>query len=206
MGYDETLFTVLRSGNEIDLRDPDPAAVSLDDVIGNLAKITRYVGSEQTVAQHCFYVAEHLREQGASKQIQLHGLLHDAQEAYIGDIPRPTKNLDPDFEAILDTYEDAVLDAIYEALDLEQPSSAIEDQVKAADTEVALIELNVLGKEGILRKTVDRFPGWTDNDVDDLLQSTDWWNKRDWRQDGQQSGSLFRERYEMLRTAIDHGA
>lgn len=198
MGYDETLFTVLRSGNEIDLRNPNPDAVDLEDVIGNLAKITRYVGSRQTVAQHCFYVAEHLREQGEDRQVQLHGLLHDAQEAYLGDVPRPTKNLDPDFEAALDRYEDAVLAAIYEALGLELPDEATEERVKRADTELALIELNVLGTDDVLDKTVERFPGWDRADVDELFDATAWWRERDWDEDGERSGELFRERYEEL--------
>lgn len=150
MGYDETLFTVLRSGNEIDLRDPDPAAVTFDDLINNLVSITRYVGSEQNVAQHCLYVAEHLQEQGYEQEIQLHGLLHDIQEAYLGDVPRPTKNLDPSFEQTLHEYEDKVLTAIYEALGLDLPDEETEQSIKQADTEVALIELEVLGTEGVL--------------------------------------------------------
>jgi 5'-deoxynucleotidase YfbR-like HD superfamily hydrolase len=198
MGYDETLFTVLRSGNEIDLRDPDPDAVDLEDVIGNLAKITRYVGSRQTVAQHSFYVAQHLREQGEDEAVQLHGLLHDAQEAYLGDVPRPTKNLDPDFEATLDRYEDAVLAAIYEALGLELPDEATEARVKQADTEVALIELAVLGTDDVLDKTVERFPGWDRADAEKLFDATAWWQERDWDEDGDRSGELFRQRYREL--------
>jgi len=198
MGYDETLFTVLRSGNEIDLRDPDPDAVEIEDVISNLAKITRYVGSQQTVAQHSVYVAEQLREQGEDEILQLHGLLHDAQEAYLGDVPRPTKNLDPGFEATLDRYEDAVLEAIYDALGLELPDAATEERIKQADTKVALIELEVLGTDGVLAQTVERFPGWTRQEADALFERTQWWQNRNWDQDGQRSGDLFRERYREL--------
>ncbi|MDY6777330.1 MAG: hypothetical protein SVU32_01580, partial [Candidatus Nanohaloarchaea archaeon] len=198
MGYEETLFTVLRSGNELDLRDPDPDAVNFDDIVGNLASITRYVGSQQNVAQHCLYVADHLRDQDTSRAVQLHGLLHDAQEAYLGDVPRPTKNLDSSFESTLDQYEEKVLKAIYKALRLEPPSSTVRQRVKQADTEVALIELHVLGTESVLSQTVDRFPGWTQEKARELIDRTDWWQERNWDEDGENAGSLFRKRFNEL--------
>ncbi|MDY6770955.1 MAG: hypothetical protein SV186_03290 [Candidatus Nanohaloarchaea archaeon] len=199
MGYDETMFTVLRSGNELDLADPDPAAVSFDDVVGNLSQITRYVGSDESVAQHCCYVAYHLAEQGYDRSTQLHGLLHDAAEAYLGDVPRPTKNIDPSFEATLADHEDRVLTAIYEALGLELPDATVEDRVKQADTAVALIEMRVLGTDGVVETTVERFPGWDLDRAAELFEATSWWKERDWEEDSDRSGMLYRERFRELR-------
>lgn len=87
------LLTV--SGTRIDLLNPRPEDVALPDIAHALARICRYTGhvraEHYSVAQHSVHVAELLRDQGHSIGIQIQGLLHDAHEAFTGDMASPIK-------------------------------------------------------------------------------------------------------------------
>ncbi len=68
---------------------PDPALVRVADIAHSLAYTCRYRG-------HCsryYSVAEHsvLVSRYVPSHLALEGLLHDAAEAYLGDVPRPLK-------------------------------------------------------------------------------------------------------------------
>ena len=82
------------SGRIVDLNDPDPASIDLDDVATALSRIVRFNGHTKypySVAQHCFLGAAHLHREGgigAARRALLF-LLHDAHETYIGDIATP---------------------------------------------------------------------------------------------------------------------
>ncbi|MBZ4656008.1 MAG: hypothetical protein JG759_556, partial [Thermoanaerobacter sp.] len=54
-------------------------------------------------------VANRLKEKGYDKDIQLYGLLHDASEAYLCDIPRPVKKYLPEYRK----HEINIQDMIY---------------------------------------------------------------------------------------------
>jgi Rad3-related DNA helicase len=75
-----------------------------------LSKICRYAGacpSFYSVAEHSVMVADRLWARTGSRRAARAGLLHDAVEIVIGDIPAPTKRLFPEIEA----YERRVLEA-----------------------------------------------------------------------------------------------
>lgn len=83
------LLCGIASGKVIDLLDLRMEDVSIDDIAHSLAHTIRFAGHLQhpiTVARHSIYVAELLPE-----PLRLAGLLHDAHEAYLGDITRPAK-------------------------------------------------------------------------------------------------------------------
>jgi len=70
------------------------SGVSLNDIARPLSRIPRFGGHTTkplTVAEHCIAVADILKAQGFSSAIQLHGLLHDAHEAFTGDLVAPFK-------------------------------------------------------------------------------------------------------------------
>lgn len=77
------------SGREFFVLDPRPEEVFVDDVARSLAKLCRYNGHCRhfySVAQHSVFVSELV-----PPEFGLHGLIHDAAEAYAGDLTRPLK-------------------------------------------------------------------------------------------------------------------
>jgi uncharacterized protein len=95
------------SGRRLDLLDPSPLDIEIEDIAHGLARVARWNGQTRgphpySVAQHCLLVealARHL-EPGAPPDCLLAVLLHDAAEYVIGDIISP-------FKAVLgDGYRD----------------------------------------------------------------------------------------------------
>ena len=87
-------WTQTRSGRAMDLLRPDPRDVDFDvDIPTSLGRIPRYLGATDlpySVAQHCCHGADVLmRDRGAAPKVALAFLLHDAHEAYMGDITSP---------------------------------------------------------------------------------------------------------------------
>ena len=77
------------SGLHVHLCGPTPREIRLLDIAHALSRLARFNGHTYgphpySVAQHCVWVAEEL-----PKEYALWGLLHDAHEAYIGDITTP---------------------------------------------------------------------------------------------------------------------
>jgi len=86
------------SGRRLDLLDPSPLDIEITDIAHGLARVARWNG--QTRGEHAYSVAQHslLVEQiflrlvpGASSDMLLHALLHDAPEYVIGDMISPFK-------------------------------------------------------------------------------------------------------------------
>jgi 5'-deoxynucleotidase YfbR-like HD superfamily hydrolase len=87
-------FVPTRSGKRVDLRNPDPASIDIEDIAVALSRIPRFNGHTRhfysySVAQHSVIVADML---DWDRETRLRGLLHDAHEAYIGDIVTPVKS------------------------------------------------------------------------------------------------------------------
>lgn len=69
--------------------------ISIDDIAIPLSNIPRFQGAslrQITVAEHSLVVAKILEQWKQKPIVVLHGLLHDAHEAFIGDIPSPLKH------------------------------------------------------------------------------------------------------------------
>ena len=87
------------TGLHLDLLDPQPEQIHWADIAVGLGREHRYAGQTRaayTVAQHTLLVVAILREQGHDDCLT-HGLLHDASEAYLKDIPSPLKVLLPEY-------------------------------------------------------------------------------------------------------------
>lgn len=83
---------VTYTGKVFDLLNPSPDMVCIEDIAHSLAYQCRYTGHTRefySVAQHCVLMAENPDLPGDPLQ----KLMHDAAEAYIGDIANPWKNL-----------------------------------------------------------------------------------------------------------------
>jgi 5'-deoxynucleotidase YfbR-like HD superfamily hydrolase len=102
--------------------DPAPEDVSIADIAHSLALQCRYNGNSKrfySVAEHsCLlsdFVREHGRDGGNTRRYDvpprdsLTALLHDAAEAYIGDLIRPVKHRMPEFRALEAIVEHVVL-------------------------------------------------------------------------------------------------
>ena len=86
------------SGRRLDLLDPSPLDVEIEDIAHGLARVARWNG--QTIGEHAFSVAQHslvveeiaahLRP-GLEPRWRLAALLHDAPEYVIGDMISPFK-------------------------------------------------------------------------------------------------------------------
>jgi uncharacterized protein len=86
------------SGRRLDLLDPSPLDIEIEDIAQGLARVARWNG--QTVGEHAFSVAQHslLVEEifgrivpDATTEQRLIALLHDAPEYVIGDMISPFK-------------------------------------------------------------------------------------------------------------------
>jgi 5'-deoxynucleotidase YfbR-like HD superfamily hydrolase len=136
----KTLETV--SGKKINVTSPDPSTIEITDIAWALSRMPRFSGHSipyipYSVAQHCIQVMKELAPHG--HRIQLHGLLHDAAEAYINDLPSPVKHI-PEIHAVISKLEDRLMLTIYEAIGIDPPTEEEEKIVKIADKHQQAVE------------------------------------------------------------------
>lgn len=90
-------FLTTISGRKVDYENPDPNEIYIEDIAHGLAHTCRYAGQvpyHYSVAQHSLLVAQLVWMMSGSEVAALGGLMHDASEAYIVDIPAPLKHLE----------------------------------------------------------------------------------------------------------------
>ena len=107
-GGDE--FTTL-SGRRVHVLKPRPEDVVLADVANALARVCRFGGHVSihlSVAQHSVLVSEIVGDMGGDGKLQLVGLLHDASEAYVGDVISPLKHQLADYKEIERGWQEAI--------------------------------------------------------------------------------------------------
>jgi hypothetical protein len=105
----------LRSGRTFDLAAPRPEQFTIEDIAGALAKLCRYGGHVPrfySVAEHSVRVCWQATKDGLNTVAERIALLHDAAEAFTGDLVKPLKIMLPDFAAVEARIE-AVIAAKY---------------------------------------------------------------------------------------------
>ena len=108
------------SGRRINPFAPDPAAIDIGDIAHALANQCRFGGHCRrfySVAQHSCVVADLAAGRRADARGVLWALLHDAAEAYLGDLPHPVKH-NSELGRIYRDAEDALQAAILQRFDL----------------------------------------------------------------------------------------
>jgi len=137
------------SGRRLNLLDPSPLDIEIEDIAHGLARVARWNG--QTVGRHSFSVAQHsllVRDvclqfrPGLPAKWQMAALLHDAPEYVVGDLISPFKAaVGIDYKA----FELKLLAAIHIRFGLPPvPPQAISKLIKRADTVAAYFEATQL--------------------------------------------------------------
>jgi len=133
------------SGRRLDLLDPSPLDIEIEDIAHGLARVARWNG--QTFGDHAFSVAQHsllvervlrLQQPDVSPRDRLATLLHDAPEYVIGDMISP-------FKAVIDTAYREVEERLGAAVRLRfglpaTPPPAMRQRIKKADQAAAYWE------------------------------------------------------------------
>jgi uncharacterized protein len=104
------------SGRWVNPFDPDPDQLDPGDIARALANQCRFGGHSRvfySVAQHSVVVSRLVEERGGDAEDAFAALMHDASEAYLGDMPHPLKHRSP-LGAAFKTAEDHVERAIRE--------------------------------------------------------------------------------------------
>lgn len=158
------------SGKQFHPFDPKPDEICVADIAHALAMCCRFNGHVKrfySVAEHCVRVSKMVPREDA-----LWGLLHDAAEAYISDIPKPFKD---GVAEHIDPHEEKILEVIANKYNLEMPYP---DTVKHADWEICVAERfgvmwhqehvwdgvtayeEAYGKEALIELSKTRFMCW----------------------------------------------
>lgn len=167
------------SGHLVDVMAPDPAMITIEDIAHHLSLTCRFGGAIRdfySVAEHSVHVSYLCDPEDA-----LAGLLHDAAEAYVGDIPTPLRSLSPG----LNEAEGKILDVIARKW-LGRESWTKPESVKRADTRMLSTEARAL-LHGGPKWSIERPP------VDRLL----------WCVSAHEAKRVFLERFDALTTARD---
>jgi hypothetical protein len=119
------------TGKAFHILEPSLDDICIEDIAHALSMQTRYNGhclNFYSVAEHCCYISDR-----CSKPNKLWGLLHDASEAYVCDIPRPLKPHLTDYKLI----ETRIMYVIADKFNL---LGVMPSEVKALDNRILVNE------------------------------------------------------------------
>lgn len=128
---------MLASGALFDLLDPEGSEFTLYDIAHGLGRVCRFAGHTNrfyTVAEHCVHVSRLVGAEDPT--LARAALLHDAAEAFIGDVTRPLKALLPDYRVVEARVELAIANRFLDG----RPSTFSHPLIKTYDTAMCLIE------------------------------------------------------------------
>ena len=121
-----------RSGIQFFLNSPSESMIHWDDIAESLAKTCRFNGHCRgfySVAQHSMIVANAMPIES-----RIYGLLHDAHEAYTGDIISPVKNcIGTVRQSRLDSMQNNIDRQIYSAAKIPPPNEDLKQRIHIAD-------------------------------------------------------------------------
>jgi 5'-deoxynucleotidase YfbR-like HD superfamily hydrolase len=164
------------SGRRLDLLDPTPLDIEIEDIAHGLARVARWNG--QTHGAHIFSVAQHtllveavLRAESprVDRRVRLAVLLHDGPEYVVGDMISPFKAV---IGGAYKAVEKRLLAAIHVRFGL---PAVLPDEltvrIKAADAGAAYLEATRLAgfKEAEARRFFGREPALPADTVQEFL-------------------------------------
>jgi 5'-deoxynucleotidase YfbR-like HD superfamily hydrolase len=153
-GAQKRAWQRMLSGRRLDLLNPSPADIAIEDIAHGLARLARWNG--QTTGPHAFSVAQHSlvveeiarrRDPDWPQRWRLAALLHDAPEYVIGDLISPFKTaIGLDYKA----FERKLQAAIYARFGLpDELPPEVTAEIKACDRIAAFFEATRLAGFGI---------------------------------------------------------
>jgi uncharacterized protein len=134
------------SGRWVNPFDPDPDQLDAGDIARALANQCRFGGHSRvfySVAQHSVIVSELVEQRGGDAEDVFAALMHDASEAYLGDMPHPIKHrssLGAAFKAAEDHLEAALRERFRIKADV--------PEIKRADRALLATERRAFSAEG----------------------------------------------------------
>ncbi len=161
------------SGRRLDLLDPTPVDIEIEDIAHGLAFVARWNGQTAgdfaySVAEHSLLVEELFRRIAPKAPVkwQLAALLHDAPEYVIGDMISPVKSaVGPDYGALDDRLAAAI--HIRFGLPAAVPKT-VKRQIKKADKISAWMEATQIA--GFSESEATKFFGRPDKTVMEGLE------------------------------------
>jgi uncharacterized protein len=133
------------SGRWVNPFDPDPEQLDSGDIARALANQCRFGGHCRvfySVAQHSVIVSQLVEERGGDSDEAFAALMHDATEAYLGDMPHPLKHRSP-LGAAFKQAEDHLERALRDRFGIKPDVPAI----KAADRALLATERRAFSAE-----------------------------------------------------------
>jgi 5'-deoxynucleotidase YfbR-like HD superfamily hydrolase len=186
------------SGRRLDILNPSPLDVEIEDIAHGLARVARWNGQTRggvifSVAQHSVLVAEIFGrlDPAAPARWRLHALLHDAPEYVIGDMISPFKSA---LGAVYAEVEERLTRAVLQRFSLNpDPPAALTRLTKKADHISAFYEATLYA--GFETDEARQFFGDPEIDprfLEDLLVPMD----------PEVAQALFLERFKVLEKAL----
>lgn len=123
---------MLASGSWFDLLDPWNSDFNIQDIAQGLSNICRYAGQ----CKKFYSVAEHsLHVSSVAPAFKREALLHDAAEAFLGDVTRPLKQLLPQYKKIEKDVEAAIFTRFALNINAVKQLKSVDLSVLAAEQE-----------------------------------------------------------------------
>lgn len=125
-------------GSYFHFERPSRETITINAIARGLANTCRFAGQclrFYSVAEHSIWVSRLV-----PPELALEGLLHDAAEAFIGDMPKPLKEMLPDYKAVEKRIEQAVF-GCFGFVDL-PPEIKVADRIMLATEQRSVMRNN----------------------------------------------------------------
>jgi uncharacterized protein len=132
LDHPPTAWIATRGGRAVDLLSPDPASIHLEDIAHALSHLCRFTGH----TERFYSVAEHsvLMSYMVPPSLAVAALMHDAAEAYLGDVSAPLKSLLPKYRFLEARMEAAIHTR------LELPELGVEERAIIRDADLRMLK------------------------------------------------------------------